>query len=312
MKLMKHISIHKTRLFFAVCCSLAILTTGCVKESLDECPPGEVCKIVLKVVNAQGDEITEAGNVTEAAIYLFDENGDYLETYNLSQSQIETHTQITLNYPAGKKVQAVAWGNVNEGEAQAISEAQIIENLSVNIKQQNGITAFPDNIFNGTEEFKIIDTPTNPIEITIWPRIGTVKMYTENLPETYKQVFRSGEETCLMSVESLNALNYKGELSGENSTYQSGTDWEIIKDQQEWATEELNMVADDSFKLKALIDISDGTSDQIEEDLNGDPIRIYPEQRTEVVFMWDPETEAYLGVKVIVRPWGYVDEDFDL
>lgn len=92
------------QLLFPAFCLLGMLVTSCINEDLDEC-----YKLRLKVVNQKGEDITPSGYVEKTALYIFDENLEYLETRQLDKTFITSRDEIVLNnYPASRKLNIVA------------------------------------------------------------------------------------------------------------------------------------------------------------------------------------------------------------
>ena len=97
--------------------TVAIFTTGCIKDDMDECS-----NLTLKVVNYQNDDVTPLGAVKDVSLYVFDENKTLLETVQLDEDFIKNRKEIVLkNYPEGKKLTLVAYGNLSGGNQQKIS-----------------------------------------------------------------------------------------------------------------------------------------------------------------------------------------------
>ena len=73
---MKHIAFIKQSLLL-VAGALAVMLTSCIKDDLAECS-----KLTLKVEGLNGGEIldiTRLGLVTDATLYIFDANKNFLE-----------------------------------------------------------------------------------------------------------------------------------------------------------------------------------------------------------------------------------------
>lgn len=82
---MKHIAIIKQSLIL-VAGLLAALLTSCIKDDLAECS-----KLTLKVEGLSGNEITDItrlGLVTDATLYIFDANKNFLEARDLDKDFI--------------------------------------------------------------------------------------------------------------------------------------------------------------------------------------------------------------------------------
>ena len=77
---MKQIN-HPCRWLLAAVCTAALTLTGCIQENLAAC-----YKLTLKAENAKGEDVTGLA-LTDASLYVFDEDYSYLETVRLTQNQ---------------------------------------------------------------------------------------------------------------------------------------------------------------------------------------------------------------------------------
>ena len=62
-------SILTKKVLFLALVAVTVFATGCIKEDLDEC-----YKLTLKVVNHKGDDITALSVVSEAKLFIYDNN----------------------------------------------------------------------------------------------------------------------------------------------------------------------------------------------------------------------------------------------
>lgn len=311
---MKHILANKTGLLFATGCALAVLATGCIREDLDACPSGKH-QLTVKVINPSGDDITEGGNVQDAAVYIFDENYDHLLTKKLSATDVVGRLKIDLDYPEGTKLNVVAWGNSFQGN-ENVTEGQIIQELKVALKAQGEKANLPDELYYGkelvltkTEEVEVVDT------VTIKIKIGRIILGTENLPaairkaQIAKGLKADGDVThCDLNVErTLSVYNHDGVLEGDSVYYMPiGS----FQEDGEWWTVTENLAAGE--KLKASIDAGSGLVTQTEtiDHRDGSPITIVEGGNKEVLFRWNGDGD-FIGIEVTVRPWGYIRQSVD-
>ncbi|MFQ6927365.1 MAG: FimB/Mfa2 family fimbrial subunit [Parabacteroides merdae] len=111
-------------------------------EDLDEC-----YKLTLKVVNHKGDDITALSVVSEAKLFIYDNNSKLLDTRDLNDAFIRGKETIELNYPESSKLHLIAWGNL-KGH-QDVNEATKAEDFAVSLKSEGEIAQSPDSIFFG-------------------------------------------------------------------------------------------------------------------------------------------------------------------
>ncbi|WFE86721.1 FimB/Mfa2 family fimbrial subunit [Parabacteroides chongii] len=307
---MKHILLTKQFLLL-VLSTILLLSTSCIKDDLDECS-----NLTLKVVNYKNDDVTPLGAVKDVSLYVFDENKTLLETVQLDQDFIVNRKAIALNYPEGKKLTLVAYGNLSGGN-QIVKAGTKAEELLVSVKTAaDGLASSPDSIFYGN---KVVETygaggfVGGNQEIVIQPRTGTLTMQTVNLSKAAKRrglLKSDAEETYQFQVDrTIESLDYNGEETGNTVYYKPGG---VLKN-QEWITpERTNMY--DNKNLEGTIYYNGAELQSVEVGTYADgtvgPITVQPQQNTLVQFEWD-ENGAFLGAKVKVTPWGVVDNDID-
>ena len=100
-------SILTKKVLFLALVAVTVFATGCIKEDLDEC-----YKLTLKVVNHKGDDITALSVVSEAKLFIYDNNSKLLDTRDLNDAFIRGKETIELNYPESSKLHLIAWGNL--------------------------------------------------------------------------------------------------------------------------------------------------------------------------------------------------------
>lgn len=292
--------------------TVAIFTTGCIKDDMDECS-----NLTLKVVNYQNDDVTPLGAVKDVSLYVFDENKTLLETVQLDEDFIKNRKEIVLkNYPEGKKLTLVAYGNLSGGN-QIVKTGTKADDLYVSLKTTgDGLASSPDSLYYGN---KVVETygaggyAGGNQEIVIQPRTGTITMLTVNLSKAplYRSMLKAGtEETFQFQVDNtVESLNYNGEETGDAVYYQPAGQLE----NQEWVTPYKTNMYDNKNLLgsiycngKLLQKVEKGTY----QDGTEGPIIIKAQQNTIVQLEWG-EDGAFLGAKIKVTPWGVVDDNID-
>lgn len=285
--------------------ALAMLTTGCIKEDLDEC-----YKLTLKVVNHNGDDITALSVVSEAKLFIYDDNSKLLDTRDLNDAFIRGKETIELNYPESTKLHLIAWGNLKG--SQDVSDATKAEDLTVSLKNDETLLAqSPDSLFFGNINVTVRGNGVadGNQEIVLEPKTGTVEMRTLNLQYALKtRGLRATDDCDFYMDRTLNAIDYKGELTGDSVYYNpdanwKGSEWETTGPQSLYLGQNMTgsiEVGSDRYEVK------EGTFD----DGTTGPIEIHPFQRTLVVFVWG-EDGAFLGARVKVTPWGVVDDNIE-
>ena len=221
-------SILTKKVLFLALVAVTVFTTGCIKEDLDEC-----YKLTLKVVNHKGDDITALSVVSEAKLFIYDNNSKLLDTRDLNDAFIRGKETIELNYPESSKLHLIAWGNL-KGH-QDVNEATKAEDFAVSLKSEGEIAQSPDSIFFGDIDVTVRGNGVagGNQEIVLEPKTGTVEMRTLNLQYALTaRGLRATDECDFYMDRTLNTIDYKGELTGDSVYYNPEADW---KD-SEWET----------------------------------------------------------------------------
>lgn len=302
---MKHNVIIKLFLL-PVVCLLGVLATSCIQEDLDAC-----YTLRLKAENIKGEDITGTGYVSTASLYIFDENQNYLETRTLDKDFIVSHDEIVLdNYPAHRKLNIVAWGNVNVlGERQDVSESERIEELKVMLKSQNGQAMLPDSLYYGIEQ---VQTKAGGItenkEIVVRPKVGSVTIETINLKFGLRRYDIASVKDCDFYLNrTLSGFDYQGAQIGD-SVYYNPASVASDKNLGEWVTPELQ-TACPGTDLGVSLDINGINLGSAVADVNGDPIVTKAGENTHIVLEF--AEDGTLSARVQVRPWGEVNDHIE-
>lgn len=101
--------------------------------------------VVLKAMNSDGNDITTKGEVNGATLFVFDQNNDFFEQINVNKSTILSRRAIDINCPNSNDITVIAWSGINSGneEISNMSKANIISDLQVSLKENNGIANIP-------------------------------------------------------------------------------------------------------------------------------------------------------------------------
>lgn len=290
--------------------ALALMSGCSIHEDLDEC-----YTLRLKVENVSGDDITALGTVSDATLYIFDGNLNFLETRELEKDFVTSREVITLNYPENTKLHIVAWGNLGGGK-ETVSKATKADELKVMLKTQESIASSPDSLFFGSKEVTTRGTGVagGNQEIVIVPKIGTVTMETKGLSYALgaRGLKASGDCDFYMN-RTLSGFDYTGKQIGDSVYYNPEGMWNPLT-ASEWVTTHAQTLCEGQNMSGSLYVggqfIQEVTEGQYMDDTVG-PIEISAEHNTHVVFQWG-ENGAFLGARIIVTPWGYVEDNSEL
>lgn len=303
---MKHIFSKTKALLMVLCIGWGIMATSCINEDLDAC---RTHKLTLQVLNLQGYDITEgsAEDVKDASVFIFDENGKHLETVKMTSAQIITRTPIEINYPTTKKLQIVAWGNVNN-DMQQLQVGATIDDLKIQVKKSNSYAQSPAELYFGDDEVPLsMGTLTKDEEVPIQLAVGRLQMRTLNLDKgLVNNGLRSDVECQFFFKKTLDQLNSKGEVEGNDVAYDPDAEWVG----SEWEMTEFDTIFPGELQLGTIeangIQIGDADKDYETQEL----LRAEAGHDTIVVFVWGDNGE-YLGARIKVRPWGFIDDPIE-
>ena len=78
-------------------------------------------------------------------------NNDFFEQINVNKSTILSRRAIDINCPNSNDITVIAWSGINSGneEISNMSKANIISDLQVSLKENNGIANIPSDLFYG-------------------------------------------------------------------------------------------------------------------------------------------------------------------
>ena len=295
---------------------LALLTslTGCINESLDECPPSTRYALRLKVVNANGDDITPLGEVRHSTLFVFEDSKKLLEKRRVDEAFIVNREEIELNaYPVGTKIHIVGWGNLSETN-QILNEVNSLEDLQVYLKKKTeDLAQEPDSLFFGldnvvTAEVGIAD---HNQELTLAPKTGTLKIETKGLANAASGANLRADAPAFdfYMTNTKSGFDNEGNQIGDDVRY--NPEGELL--QSEWVTKhDYSVLAGKNVRVS--IDQQGKELGGITEALNIDtgeqgPINTYEGKRTYVIIYFGED--GSLSAKMKITDWGVVDDNIE-
>lgn len=344
MSVMKHINLKKFCLFLAIGV-MGVLTTGCIRDSLDACPPVRVEKVEHKLlVQALNYEHYVVSEEVPADVYIFDASGKLLENFKLTGAQVAAMggedavahaAAIPLNYPAGTKLQIAVYGNMGSNEV--LTKSDRLENMKVSLAaRSNNTRENPSELHHGLTAITLEDVDTKATgeiieetvvkyyQATMRPLTSKATITTWNFDANRIAKGLKADDVVDFELE-LNdtyseydytgALKTKGIDMNPESGYGAYTNRDEGKTQEEWRTNYENYFPDQGFSVK--IAYPDGEVIKAETDINGVPLLLGQEDGMpdgnmyDFVIEFDGETGEFVGVRVKVRKWGEIDDPIE-
>jgi hypothetical protein len=292
---------------FVVSVILTVLSfSACTDDSNDVvATTSEVIKqaevpfsVVLKAMSSDGNDITTKGDVNGATLFVFDQNNDFFEQIRVDKSTILSRRAIEVNCPNSNDITVIAWSGINSGneEVSNMSKANIISDLQVSLKENNGIANIPSDLFYG--------------QVTLHKNSSTKSTVSNEL-----QIIR---KTSIFQLSTKGLIKYLGSNAG-NFEYRIKNTKCSLDYNSNPTGEEVEFVFPASFDEKgnltteaqAIFPAQNITVElykdgnllfSSEKDKNGELFAANPGKRTEITFKYSGEVSA----NVVVVDWGTV------
>ncbi|MCD8269188.1 MAG: FimB/Mfa2 family fimbrial subunit [Parabacteroides sp.] len=189
-------------------------TINSSKESDNELQVEAPFSVVLRTLNVGGEDLTTKGDVKNVTLFVFDEEGYFVKQIAVEKSQILNRKTIEIACPGNDKITVIAWGGLSENEEfTTMSPMNIISNLQVKVKENNGVATATGDLFYGQVEIKHSSTKSNDrSELALQRKVSSVSLSTEGLAQdnsTYEYRISKSQE----------AFDANGELTGEEIEY---------------------------------------------------------------------------------------------
>ncbi len=189
-------------------------TINSSQESDNEMQVEAPFSVVLRTLNVGGEDLTTKGDVKNVTLFVFDEEGYFVKQVAVEKSQILNRKTIEIACPGNDKITVIAWGGLSENEEfTAMSPMNIISDLQVKVKENNGVATATGDLFYGQVEIKHSSTKSNDrSELALQRKVSSVSLSTEGLAQdnsTYEYRISKSQE----------AFDANGELTGEEIEY---------------------------------------------------------------------------------------------
>lgn len=218
---------NKYRLLLLAALLITGLLSSCLKENFEDCP--RPFQVTIKALDADLNDITGNGDVQQVILFVFNEQGQVVNAFELSADQIKNRkpVDIKMDFPGHKNLTFVAWGNLDgKVDFSQINTVKQMQDLYVKLKQQNGTAQTPGDLFHGSLNVPVeyggteYGTP-QVVEITrktAGVTITTVKLrpWNGNKEGVYSYVVR----------ESLDTYDKDGNLTGNPANYSPQADFQ--------------------------------------------------------------------------------------
>ena len=251
--------------------------------------------VVLKAYSDNKD-ITVKGDVDQTTLFVFDQNNDFYKQVTLDRTYLLQAKPVEISCPGSKQITVVAWAGLSSDseEISAMNQANIISDLQVSLKQNNGVAAaLPGDLFYGQATLKSASTKSGAETLKIERKVSSISLITKSVIK----VLDSKEGNFYYKVKNTKgSFNHNGELTGENIEY-------IIP---ATLNEKGNVVAENS----AILPASDVTIELYKDDImilssknvkNSEKVSVNEGELSEITFDLSKN-----NCNIVVTDWGTV------
>lgn len=173
--------------------------------------------LVLKAYS-DNKNITAEGDVDQTTLFVFDQQGDFFKQITVDRNYLLQAKPIEISCPGSDKITVVAWAGLSsESETvSAMSQANIISDLQVSLKQNNGVASLPGDLFYGQVTLSNTNTKSAAEILKIERKVSSVNLITKGVIK----VLNSKEGDFFYKVKrTKGSFDYNGEPTGEDIEY---------------------------------------------------------------------------------------------
>ena len=174
--------------------------------------------VVLKAYSDNKD-ITVKGDVDQTTLFIFDQSGDFYKQMTVDRTYLLQAKPIEIACPGSDQITVVAWAGLSgdNENISALNQANIISDLQVSLKQNNGVAAsLPGDLFYGQVTLKSTSTKASSETLKIERKVSSVSLITKGVIK----VLDSRDGNFYYKIKKTkSSFNHNGELIGEDIEY---------------------------------------------------------------------------------------------
>ena len=174
--------------------------------------------VVLKAYSDNKD-ITVKGDVDQTTLFIFDQSGDFYKQMTVDRTYLLQAKPIEIACPGSDQITVVAWAGLSgdNENISALNQANIISDLQVSLKQNNGVAAsLPGDLFYGQVTLKSTSTKASTETLKIARKVSSVSLITKGVIK----VLDSKDGNFYYKIKKTkSSFNHNGELTGEDIEY---------------------------------------------------------------------------------------------
>ena len=174
--------------------------------------------VILKAYSENND-ITAKGDVKSATLYVFDENNDFYNQITVDKDYLLQVKPVEISCPGSDKITVVAWAGLSSEsvEASSMNQANIISDLQVSLKQNNGVAnSLPGDLFYGQVVITRSATKAAAQTLKIERKVSSMSILAKGVLKVYD----SKEGNYYYKIKrTKSSFNCNGELTGNDIEY---------------------------------------------------------------------------------------------
>ena len=174
--------------------------------------------VVLKAYSDNKD-ITVKGDVDQTTLFIFDQSGDFYKQMTVDRTYLLQAKPIEIACPGSDQITVVAWAGLSgdNENISALNQANIISDLQVSLKQNNGVAAsLPGDLFYGQVTLKSTSTKASSETLKIERKVSSVSLITKGV---IKMMDSRDGNFYYKIKKTKSSFNHNGELTGEDIEY---------------------------------------------------------------------------------------------
>ena len=174
--------------------------------------------VVLKAYSDNKD-ITVKGDVDQTTLFIFDQSGDFYKQMTVDRTYLLQAKPIEIACPGSDQITVVAWAGLSgdNENISALNQANIISDLQVSLKQNNGVAAsLPGDLFYGQVTLKSTSTKASAETLKIARKVSSVSLITKGV---IKMLDSRDGNFYYKIKKTKSSFNHNGELTGEDIEY---------------------------------------------------------------------------------------------
>ena len=167
-------------------------------------------------VTSDGKDISTRGDVDYTTLYVFNEKNEFVSQMTVDRNYALQNKTITLSVPGSEKITVAAWSGASSSDLTSMSNANIISDLQMSLKSDNGVVSTSGDLFYGKTVLYSTASKAGSQTLTIERKVSSVSLTTSGVLKVYDSL----EGTYFYKVKkSKSSINAEGQMTGSDIEY---------------------------------------------------------------------------------------------